>query len=338
MRVLHAPKNAAGQATQISRGQRKLGIISDVLVLNQNQFGYECDIDLKLNGLSTPAKYGRLTKNFIRSISKYDVFHFHCGESLLPLNLDLPILRLLGKKMVMHYWGSDIIQMDIAKNYTLIPEKVMKAVYPNLNDEKRRKRLRGINRWVDCSIVGDYSLLPYLPTSKVVRQAMDISTIPFVGCEPVRTVPNIVHAPSNRLIKGTGLILEALDKLKTDGVKFNLILVENKPHAEAMEIFKQADIVIDEVQQGPYGIFSMECMALGKPVLCRIDEKLKKYYTGLPIVDTPPQKVYQNVKELIDDPQRRVDLGRRGRMYMESNHDYVTVAKSISQIYESFDS
>ena len=42
------------------------------------------------------------------------------------------------------------------------------------------------------------------------------------------------------------------------------------PHAEAMKLYAQADLVIDQLLAGWYGGFAVETMAMGKPVVCYI--------------------------------------------------------------------
>lgn len=335
MRVLHAPANPAGQATTISRAQRKLGIESDVLVFNKNVFAFDVDIDLKIDTRPWGTRTLGKKWNFLKCARRYDVFHFHYGRSLLPKNLDLPLLRMMGKKTLMQYWGSDVIQIDVAKKYTLLSEETLKQVIPGLNDEKQRKKIARIEKKVDVTIVGDYSLLPFSPDSKVIRQALDLDSLPFVGCEPKREDLNIVHAPTNRLIKGTDRIIAAVERLKKDGHKVNLIMVENMPHSEAVEAFKRADIVVDDVLQGPYGLVAMECMALGKPVLGRIDEHFVGMYKDLPIVNTNPDNLYENLKTLVLNPQMCFDLGKRGRAYVEANHDAKVIAQQFMDLYES---
>jgi len=335
MRVLHAPANPAGQATTISRAQRELGIESDVLVFNKNVFAFDVDIDLKMD--SRPWGTRTLSKkwSFLKCARRYDVFHFHYGRSFLPKNLDLPLLRMMGKKTLMQYWGSDIIQIDVAKKYTLLSEETLKQVIPGLNDEKQRKKIARIEKKVGATIVGDYSLLPFSPDSKVIRQALDVASFPFVGCEPRKEDIDIVHAPTNRLIKGTDRIIAAVERLKKDGYKANLIMVENKPHNEAIEAFKRADIVVDDVLQGPYGLVAMECMALGKPVLGRIDEHFAGMYKDLPIVNTNPDNLYENLKTLVLNPQMCFDRGKRGRAYVEANHDAKVIAQQFIDLYKS---
>jgi len=183
--------------------------------------------------------------------------------------------------------------------------------------------------------VGDFTLSPFSPKSRVIRQAFDLEAVPFVGCEPKKGEINIVHAPTNRLIKGTGIILAAIERLRKEGFKVRTVLVENMPHDAAIEAFKTADIVVDDVLQGPYGLVAIECMALGKPVLARVDEHFTGKYKDLPVVNTNPENLYDNLKSLIDDPTRRIELGRRGRAYVEANHDSKVIAQQFIDLYRS---
>jgi glycosyltransferase involved in cell wall biosynthesis len=136
------------------------------------------------------------------------------------------------------------------------------------------------------------------------------------------------------LIKGTRFILKAVRKLQKEGLKFDFILVEKKSHNEAMEIFKEADIIVDEVLQGPYGILAIEAMSFGKPVLCRIDPAFEKCYKNLPIVNTPKDQIYPNLKRLIEHPLLRKKLGEEGRRYVEKNHDSLKIAQKLIKLYQ----
>ena len=44
---------------------------------------------------------------------------------------------------------------------------------------------------------------------------------------PQRRIPKIVHAPSSPIIKGTKYILKAIERLKSEGIKFEFIKVQN---------------------------------------------------------------------------------------------------------------
>ena len=90
---------------------------------------------------------------------------------------------------------------------------------------------------------------------------------------PANPVPVIVHAPNHRNLKGTEFLLRAAERLQSRGVAFKLQLVERVAHDEATQIYRQADIIADQFRGGTYGVFALEGMALGKPVLSYLDQE-----------------------------------------------------------------
>jgi len=333
MRILHSPINIAGQASIIAKAQRELGVESDVLVFNQNYLGYYHDINLSLSEKPLPIALIVKSLNFIRCFFKYDVFHFHFARTLLPKNLDLPILKFFGKKIVMSYYGDDIRQLSIAKKLEHHYAREI-SIDPKLEDRKRKK-IRRINRYAGATITG-YELLEFTPGSQITELAVDLSKYQFIRLNKgIDSKPNIVHAPTNRIIKGTKYILNAVEKLKEEGYDFNFILVENRSHEEAIAIYKSADIVVDQIMIGTYGYFAVECMALGKPVLCFIRDEMKEHYTDVPLLNTNPDNVYDNIKLLIENPGMRDELGIKGRKYVEEVHDSKKIAKEMIELYES---
>lgn len=336
MRVLHAPVNIAGQASILAQAQRELGVKADVLVFDQNKFNYNCDVNLSLSGRTLIGKCIALTFNFIKCLFNYDVFHFHFGSSLLPCNLDLPVLRLFGKKVVMHYWGSDIRQSSIAINYVYFKSSdELQKIYPEEDDEKKIEKIKKIESYANVTIAGDYYLLPYSPKSIVIKQAINLKKLHYAGCGTKTGTVDIVHAPSDREKKGTKYILPVIERLKVEGYDINFILIENKTNDEALKIYNSSDIIIDQLVLESHGIFPLECMAMGKPVLCRIDEKFLKYYPGLPIIRTDPDDLYENLKLLIENPDLRKDIGEKGRRYVEEVHDSKKIAEQLINLYKS---
>lgn len=335
MKILHSPVDIAGQAGIISRAQKKLGIRSDVAIFNQTQFMFECDINLKLDKKSKILSLIHRLFFFLQCLFKYDIFHFHCGISLLPKNIDLYFLRFLKKKTLMHYWGSDIIQTDIALDYTHFTVENLKKIYPDLNNSERRAELKKMNSLVDKCLVCEYSLSVYAPDYTIVRLAVDVNSIPFIG--PVNRGEKVViiHAPSKRDVKGTHYIIEMVHCLKAEGYKIELLLVENTPHQDAMNIYETGDIIVDDILEGPYGVFAIEAMAMGKPVVAHIHNRLIPFYQDVPIMNTCPETLYNNLKILIKNPEFRNELGKKGRLFVEKNHDSSIVAQQLIELYRS---
>ena len=82
-------------------------------------------------------------------------------------------------------------------------------------------------------------------------------------------------------------------------------MVENKTQAEAFEIYKKADIIIDQISVGTYGVFA-EAMALGKPVITYISEDIRQTFPAeLPIISAEFESLAKVVDELVNDGEKR---------------------------------
>jgi len=181
----------------------------------------------------------------------------------------------------------------------------------------------------------DPELLTYVPDAVVIPRAIDLSEFPY---EPVADtdVPVIVHAPTNRTIKGTDIIIAAIEELRAEGVPLELRLVENIPQAEARDIYRGADIVIDQVRIGWYGVLAVEAMALGKPVMSYIREDLlSSLPSPLPLAATSPVTLKDDLRKLLNSYQLRRELATRGRAYVEEVHGSDRVAAQYRDLYES---
>lgn len=76
-------------------------------------------------------------------------------------------------------------------------------------------------------------------------------------------------------------------------------------------------------------------MALGKPAVCYIKPSLvPRYPQDCPIVNANQDNLAEVLGSLLDDGQRRHDIGRRSRAYVEKYHDAHSIARELVGIYE----
>jgi glycosyltransferase involved in cell wall biosynthesis len=151
--------------------------------------------------------------------------------------------------------------------------------------------------------------------------------------------PLVLHAPTHRQVKGTRFVLDAVDKLKAEGVKFRFQLVEGIPRAQARQLFEQADLLIDQLWLGWYGGLSVELMALGRPVISNIREDGLKFIppamaAELPVIGVGPETLVQVLRAWLT--ARRGELPRRGeesRRFVERWHDPREIARGLLADY-----
>ena len=143
----------------------------------------------------------------------------------------------------------------------------------------------------------------------------------------------ILHAPSSRRRKGTEHVIAAVEGLDAD-----LEIVEGLHHDEAFERFRNADIVVDQLNAGWYGLFAIECMALGKPVVTFLhDEAVRRTEEAF---GTPVPIVVARRAETLARASSRPLVARRGRArrsagpasraYVELVHDQERITDRLS--------
>ena len=144
-----------------------------------------------------------------------------------------------------------------------------------------------------------------------------------------------MHAPSNREKKGTRWVVEACERLPVE-----LDVVEGVRHDEARERYARADIVVDQLNAGWHGVFALEAMALGKPVVSYlraelVDRAAAGYGVRLPIVPATKETLVDALRPLVESPALRREVGAASRSYVERVHDIDRVAERLVEVYAS---
>jgi glycosyltransferase involved in cell wall biosynthesis len=111
-------------------------------------------------------------------------------------------------------------------------------------------------------------------------------------------------------------------------------------HDEARRHYERADIVVDQLNAGWYGIFALEAMALGKPVLgylreAAVLETERALGVEVPIVQVTKQTLRERIAELAASADERRRVGHSSRAYVEHVHDADKGADRLIAIYRS---
>lgn len=126
-----------------------------------------------------------------------------------------------------------------------------------------------------------------------------------------------LHCPSNRALKGTEHIIRAAEELQDEGYELSLIILERMPHECVLEAMSRADVVIDQLLIGWYGMVAIEAWALGKPVICYIRPDLP----DTPTCPADPSTIKAAMREMLLSPRTRAMCARWGQRYVRRMHD-----------------
>jgi len=305
LRVVLCPVNTAGVPWTTAQALRGRGVDAKLVVFERYALHPEADVCLDRSG-----GFARRQAIQLRALAgllpQTDIFHFIFGLTLVPQSLQYPLLRLFRKKSVMHYLGSDI------RGKT--PEQL------------------AAGKKAGAEIVGSYDAIRWVPEAEVIPPGIDLSR--FAPAPPShRARPVILHAPSSRRRKGTEHVIAAVEGLDAD-----LEIVEGLRHDEAFERYRNADIVVDQLNAGWYGLFAIECMALGKPIVTFLhDEAVRRtehaFGTTVPIVSATAETLREQLRPLVADAAERRRRGAASRAYVELVHDQERITDRLLDVY-----
>jgi glycosyltransferase involved in cell wall biosynthesis len=345
VRVLHLPTAVGNHGYSLACAERRKGLESTSLVVGSNAFRMAADEHTELpKGVVNRTL--RLAAIFLARRSSYDVFHFNSGRTLLdyPVHgldyLDLPFYR--GARFVT-FNGSDARQsMPVAHN----PHSPFHTnEYATLSDTVKARRLKSILKYVNYAFVLNPDLMNFLPHEKsMFLPYIKQSWFDKVDSKRLRSGKEfvIVHAPTNRRIKGTDIIIQQVNALR-EHYPVRLILVEGVSHEEAKKSYLQADLLIDQIRLGWYGGVAVEAMRMGVPVAVYINPADLKFVPdamreAIPgaFLGVDSMNLFERVAELIENPRRYSQLVSAARDYVNRFHDPDRLVKLVIDKYEEF--
>ena len=131
-----------------------------------------------------------------------------------------------------------------------------------------------------------------------------------------------------------------MEQLRTSGVDFEFLLIENLSNVDARRLYEKADLAIDQLLAGFYGAMSVELMALEVPVICYLrDADLERLPTGmreeLPLINATPATLREVLRDWLTT--QRVNLRARGqlsRAFVKRWHGPQQIARETLRDYE----
>jgi len=332
-----------------SRIDRSFGYKSDTLVYDVYDINKADDFDYVMRFFKNKLLHRLFIRVaayfvFLWVIWRYDIFQFYFDGgylSITPLKwVELPILRLAGKRIIVSPYGSDVTMPSKIRNkYKWNQALSWEESYPLPDEERIGKNIEYFVRYADFIIAGG-EFVHYLPRLDLWLHfvAVDLDEWRPVS-DPGNAQVKVVHATNHRALSGTKYLIAACGELEKEGYPVELVIVERMKNTEARRIYEQADIIVDHLLMW-HGMFAVEAMALGKPVLCYLREELindprNPYAKDIPIVSSNPDNLKENLTRLIVDKSLRLELGRRGRKYVEKYHSGKYIGSHYDEIYRS---
>jgi glycosyltransferase involved in cell wall biosynthesis len=271
-------------------------------------------------------------------VTYFDGLFFHRDQEAAN-DWALRLVKLAGIRIVVQPHGNDMVYRSrLRPRYDWVGR--MQRDYPlwDLAEQAdvAKRRIRLFCRHADFVIGGGWYIAPLLPRSDAVFHPVpiDCDSLRPGPAMPLRTSPVVIHSPNHRNVKGTAHLIEAMEYLHSVGIDGDLRIMEKVPRHLALERYQDADIVADQFCIGTIGLFALEAMALGKPVLAYVDHAhLADPVFNHPVVNTNPENLARVLCVLLQVPALRERLGKAGRASVERYQSIPAMAEVWGRIY-----
>lgn len=339
VRILFGPFNYAGQARQWAQSlNRRSPEISakNFTVTFSNDLGFESDSRVPAVVFSGSAEwqtaqrtaYAHYTHVVIESFTSTVGWGRKAG-----LEREILWHRSSGRNVALLCHGTDIRSPENHRRrsaYSPFPQKDRAVARLERRVAENARILAAFDGPVFYStpdLIHDVSMGEWLPL--VVEpekwEAAAASTSPRD-----RSVPIVLHAPTSTRMKGSEFVERAVAALG-DLVKYRPL--SGVPVAEMPAAVAAADIVVDQLLLGSYGVTACEAMAAGRVVVGNVDEQVRsmvknKCGAELPIVQADPESLEEVLRRLASDRDERERIAKQGP-------EFVRMVHSGEQVYQT---
>lgn len=339
----------------------EVGFVAKTIVFDVPKINQRSDFD-EVFTEKYPISQSQLRNNINRYlfllyvVDNFDLIHMSFNFSILEpckfWKLEKAMLDYAGVKVVNSPYGSDVYLNDHIQDKSVshcfnisLPEAYKRRAEVKRNIKYWEQNsdfiilgymLESLSRW-DCLCFN------YLAIDTKVWRTKDSRRKEYNMSNGKDGKVVIGHTPNFKGIKGTRFIVDAVERLREEGFDVELLLVENRSNEEVKIILENdVDILVEQLILYGHGLSGIEGMALGLPVLSNLENghytKLFRRFSNLcelPIVSTSPEKVYYDIKYLVENPGARRRLGRAGGKYVERYHSYSACASFLGEVYSN---
>jgi len=304
----------------------------------------------------------------ITLIFKYDIYHYVFGTTLAnpvyPVNrknkihfwvriflywylyalqfIELFIIKSLRKKKIyVHFVGDDArLHQILTKHNPLLLENVIDNYYSKSTDKAKKRAIKRFRKFANQIFAVNPDLLLSLPSSaRYIPYANTSLIIPSRKQERSSGPFKILHAPTDPSLKGTRIIVAAIERLREGGFEIDFTLLGNVSRGELFEEMVHSDLVIDQLLIGWYGGISVEAMSMGLPVVCYLSDLGQgksgvPHLKNIPIINANKTTLHEILANVIQNRNLLDNISRRSIEYVKEWHNPEKISKILLDFYQ----
>ncbi|TDD72981.1 glycosyltransferase [Jiangella aurantiaca] len=332
-RLLVGPTNSAGQGWAWARAAERVAgddVAAACFAVRRNSYGFADDYGVPVPVYAHP-QWQRAHERYVVSTFTHVVI-----ESMRPLfgsrhardaRGDVAVLTEAGLRVALAFHGSDVrLPSRHAEREPWSPFRIRDDLTERLEEQARRLAAfaTAFERDGGPVLVSTPDLFDDLPGAIWLPVVVDPDRWQAPP-SPRRRRPVVVHAPSNSRLKGTEIVEAAMAELSAKRV-VEYRRLEGVPNDRMPAALADADIVVDQLTMGLYGVAACEAMAAGRTVVSYVGDAVRERVrerTGhdVPIVEATPDDLADVVAALAADPDVAGERAARGPGFVRAVHD-----------------
>lgn len=276
------------------------------------------------------------------AVRRFDTFLYLFGEGITSSVFEFRLLRLLGKRVVVFYVGSDERPpfMDGALCLSEPP-----PTFEQLRALTRAKKRRILVCETHASVCigspfsGQFHERPFVKCFSlgIPRHVRIASAQPTAAQTSGRV--RILHAPSQSASKGSRVIEEAIHALCDQGLPIEYVRFENASNEQVLREIALCDFVVDQLYSDtPMSAFPTEAAYLGKPAVVGgyLAVQLQQFLQPEDIPPTlfvHPEQIQEAIRRLVEDVEFRLELGSRAQQFVLGRWSSQEVARRYMLLF-----
>lgn len=356
-RVFLGLTEVAGYFTSLQQGLRDLGVTADLHDLSANAMGYrEAALSgdrrsgilrravrrvrgsaLTLGAAAPGSGRRRIWDALLRvnrvlrmaraiailplAVIRYDTFVLAGGGMFLD-GRELPLLRRLGKRIVVVFTGSDHRPPYLSGVWV---RDAMELGFGTMVRDTRQLAAR-----VARAERSAHAVVALTASAQFHRRPFaDFLQVGYPFARPDRAaVPptptdgravRILHCPTKPFVKGSDRIREAIAGLQAEGFAIEYREITRRPHAEVLDALQWCDLVVDELySDSPMAGVATEAAAYGRPAVVGgyLAAERPTSPEGPPSRFVHPDDLQDAIRTLLNDEPARLALGARAMSFV----------------------
>ncbi|MDB5203107.1 MAG: hypothetical protein JWQ27_2516 [Ferruginibacter sp.] len=274
----------------------------------------------------------------IRYLLWCDVVHVYGNIS----NISYWLMSKLARNKFISFVGSDIRvpEIELAQNpYFKYAYEDAGYEYKAEANNRTSEMLQYLRKLGFKFIVWDVAMFFDEDLQEFIARVPHSSANAASAKHTDNAVPLLIHSPTAPVAKGSKYVLAAVEKLKERKVEIDFRLLQNMPNDVYQQALDNADIYIDQLMWGAYGVAAQQAMEMGKTVVAYITpQNAELYGPDCPIQNANINDLADVLEKLVKDKALRESIGKQSVSYYNKMHKPSAVAAKMLQAYRELSS